>query len=171
MTISTNKTHCPIRNFQKRKYLGRDLSYQPANQPITVIIENAQRHVRFSQVWRENKSVISHLFHFCQLRFGERFDEPMPTHAAFHQPGIGQGKIRIECDCLLIPRSRLVKRFRFERSIGRALLELALQKKICTRRCFSSAQLRVCSPRQVKASPEVNRRFPARLRFQRQTHL
>src|SRR5437763_13241394 len=70
------------------------------------------------------------LFNFRELRFSERFDEPVLTQTRLGQASQRKRKIRIARNGLLIPRDSLVERLRPQGSIRRTELGLAFQKQI-----------------------------------------
>src|ERR1700751_504380 len=70
------------------------------------------------------------LFNFRELRFSERFDEPVLTQTRLGQASHGERKIRIAPNGLLIPRDSLVEWLRPQGSIRRTELGLAFQKQI-----------------------------------------
>src|SRR5712672_3206947 len=67
---------------------------------------------------------------FRQLRFVERFHEPVLTQTTLSKASHGERKIWIARNGLLIPPDSLVERLRPQGSIRRAELGLAFQKKI-----------------------------------------
>src|SRR4029077_3350969 len=77
--------------------------------PIAVVIKKAVRDVRLRQVWRQSQRMLYRLFNFRELRFSERFHEPVLTQTRLGPASHREPKIWIAPNRLLIPRDSLVE--------------------------------------------------------------
>src|SRR4029077_15051493 len=77
--------------------------------PIAVVIKKAVRDVRLRQIWRQSQRMLDRFLNFRELRFSERFHEPVLTKTRPGKASHRERKIRIARNGSLIPRDSLVE--------------------------------------------------------------